>query len=46
VRPKPGKFVRNWPGKQHAALADMLATLKADSLAETKKNILSTPRFH
>ena len=42
VRPKPGKFIRMWPGKQHSSLADMLATLRTDCLAETKKNIFST----
>jgi hypothetical protein len=42
VRSKPGKFIRTWPGKQHNSLADMLATLRTDSLAETRENILST----
>jgi hypothetical protein len=42
VRAKPGKFIRTWPGKRHSSLADMLATLRTDSLAETRENILST----
>jgi hypothetical protein len=41
VRQRPGKFVRSWAGKKHFSLADMLATLRTDSLEETKQNIFS-----
>lgn len=42
VRQTPGTFVRTWPGKRSASFADMLATLRSDSLAETRQTILRT----
>lgn len=41
VREKPGTFVRAWPGKRHASFADMLATLRHDSLQKTRETIFS-----
>lgn len=41
VREQPGSFVRNWPGKRHASFADMLATLRRDSLDKTRESIFS-----
>lgn len=45
VRPEPGAFVRRWPGKRHASFADMLATLRRDSLEKTKETIFSAARI-
>jgi hypothetical protein len=42
VREKPGEFVRTWTGKRSASFADMLATLRHDSLDETREKIFST----
>lgn len=39
VRAKPGCFVRWWPGKRDASFADMLATVRRDSLDELRKTI-------
>jgi hypothetical protein len=39
VRTEPGIIVTQWPGKRHSSFADMLATLRADCLEKTKKNI-------
>ena len=41
VRDEPGKFVRHWSGKQHASFADMLATLRRDSVDETRQTVFS-----
>lgn len=41
IREEPGRFVRNWPGKRHASFADMLATLRSDSLQKTRETIFS-----
>ncbi len=41
VRAEPGGFVRNWRGKEHASFADMLATLRGDSLRETQSRYFS-----
>jgi hypothetical protein len=38
---QPGGFVRNWPSKRHASFADMLATLRRDSLNKTRESIFS-----
>jgi hypothetical protein len=43
VRAEPGIIVRRWSGKRHRSFADMLATLRSDSLAETKARIFSAP---
>lgn len=45
IREKPGPFVRTWPGKRAASFADMLATLRRDSLDETKETIFSATTF-
>jgi DDE superfamily endonuclease len=39
VRATPGSFVRLWRGKRFASFADMLATLRRDSLQETRESI-------
>jgi hypothetical protein len=44
IREEPGRFVRNWPGKRHASFADMLATLRSDSLQKTRETILSSAK--
>ncbi len=41
VREKPGKYVRTWPGKRQASFADMLTTLRRDSLKKTRETIFS-----
>ena len=41
VREKPGKYVRTWPGKRQASFADMLTTLRHDSLKITRETIFS-----
>jgi hypothetical protein len=41
VRDEPGKFVRLWSGKQHASFADMLSTLRRDSVDETRQIVFS-----
>ena len=41
VREEPGIIVRRWSGKRHHSFADMLATLRSDSLAQTKERIFS-----
>gem|GEM_PF-2394442 len=41
VRKEPVVFVRSWPGKRHASFADMLATLRRDSLRKTRETIFS-----
>lgn len=41
LRDEPGDFVREWRGKQHASFADMLATLRRDSLEKTRTTIFS-----
>lgn len=45
VRQEPGSFVRLWRGKRHAAFADMLATLRRDSVEETREAIFSAGRI-
>jgi hypothetical protein len=42
VREQPVEFVRMWSGKRSASFADMLATLRRDSLDETRKKIFGT----
>lgn len=42
VRAQPVEFVRTWSGKRFASFADMLATLRRDSLDETQKTIFGT----
>lgn len=42
VREQPVEFVRIWPGKRSASFADMLASLRRDSLDETRKTIFGT----
>jgi len=41
VREEPGVFVRTWRGKRHASFADMLATLRRDSVRKTRESIFS-----
>lgn len=41
IREEPGSFVRSWRGKRHASFADMLATLRSDSLQKTRETIFS-----
>ena len=41
VRKEPVVFVRSWPGQRHASFADMLATLRRDSLRKTRETIFS-----
>jgi len=43
IRDKPATTLRNWAGKEHASFAEMVAALRMDSLAETKRKHLSTP---
>lgn len=43
VRTEPGIIVRHWLGKRHSSFDDMLATLRSDCLAESKKNICCAP---
>lgn len=43
IRDKPATTLRNWAGKEHASFAEMVASLRMDSLAETKRKHLSTP---
>lgn len=43
LRRQPGIIVRRWSGKRHHSFADMLATLRSDSLTETKHRIFSAP---
>ncbi|QDV23650.1 IS701 family transposase [Aureliella helgolandensis] len=45
VRPEPGPFIRMWRGKRHASFADMLATLRRDSVEETRQSIFSAGRL-
>jgi hypothetical protein len=45
IREEPGKFVRYWPGKRQASFADMLATLRRDSVEETRETIFSAGRL-
>jgi hypothetical protein len=45
VREEPGVFVRYWPGKRHASFADMLATLRRDSVQKTRQSIFSAGRL-
>lgn len=40
-REEAGEFVRIWRGKQHASFADMLATLRRESVDETRTKIFS-----
>jgi len=40
VSEKPGKYVRIGPGKKQASFADMLATLRRESLEKTRETIL------
>jgi hypothetical protein len=42
VRAEPGGFVGTWRGKQHASFADVLATLRRNSLEKTRETIFST----
>lgn len=39
VREEAGQFLRTWPGKRDPSFADMLATLRRDSLQETRETI-------
>ena len=43
IRTAPAKTLRQWSGKEHASFAEMVAALRMDSLAETKKKHLSIP---
>lgn len=43
IRDKPAASLRKWTGKDQASFAEMLAALRADSLAELKRKYLSTP---
>ena len=45
VRAQPVEFVRTWSGKRFASFADMLATLRRDSLDETQKTIFGTAKI-
>jgi hypothetical protein len=42
VRNQPVEFVRMWSGKRSSSFADMLATLRRDSLDETRERIFCT----
>ena len=43
IRQKPALRLRKWTGKDHASFAEMVAALRADSLAQLKQKHLSTP---
>lgn len=43
IRKKPAPVLRKWKGKDNASFPEMLAALRADSLADFKKKHLSTP---
>ena len=45
IREEPGGFVRYWPGKRQASFVDMLATLRRDSVEETRETIFPTGRL-
>jgi hypothetical protein len=43
IREKPAERLRKWSGKKQASFAEIVAALRADSLAELKRKYLSTP---
>ena len=43
IRQKPALSLRKWAGKDQASFAEMVAALRADSLAQLKRKHLSTP---
>ena len=43
IRKKPAPSLRKWTGKNQASFAEMVAALRADSLAQLKRKHLSTP---
>ena len=43
IRHEPALPLRKWAGKDQASFAEMVAALRADSLAELKRKYLSTP---
>jgi hypothetical protein len=43
IRKEAALNLRKWTGKDQASFAEMVAALRADSLAELKRKYLSTP---
>ena len=43
IRKEPAVSLRKWVGKDQASFAEMVAAIRADSLAELKRKYLSTP---
>lgn len=45
IRQEPALTLRKWAGKDQASFAEMVAALRADSLAELKRKHLSMPEW-